>query len=323
MLTYNVLLGGHGRQEQILDVLARANPDVIALQEASDPVLVERLATRLGMVAVSGEPADPASRLNVVVLSRHPVVRSANHPHAGMLRTHLEVEVRLPSRTLPRLRFHALHLAARFGEQRNGETRRMRELSAVLDDIQTSPPLPHVILGDFNAVGPGDVVGATDFFARMRALQDAGLVVRGDDGFVGPISRPEEDDPEHDARWRAVDIHPRLDVGIPRLPWVFGPATRRLPRLDLLDRLLNTRIRRDTVEHLRAMGYADCYRELHDDDGFTCATWLPAARIDYIFADPTLAPRLLGCEVVGGGDQPDAAVLGASDHYPVVADFRM
>lgn len=322
-MTYNVLLGGEGREDLIAGVISRAAPDVVALQEVTDLALVDRLAAELGMEAVVGAPADEASPLNIVVLSRFAVTAKRNHPHPGMLRTHLEVEVRLPSRALPRVRLHAVHLAARFGEPRNGEARRMREIGAVLDDIREAAPGPHIILGDLNAVAPGDVVAATDFFARMRELQDAGVVVRGEDGFMGPIARPEDDDMEHDSRWHAVDIHPRLDVGIPRLPWVVGPATRRLPRLEMLDRLLNTRIRRDTVEHLQQLGYVDCYRELHDDAGFTCATWMPACRIDYLFADPRLAPRLESCAVVGGPGLPDPEADSASDHFPVVATFTL
>jgi endonuclease/exonuclease/phosphatase family metal-dependent hydrolase len=224
---------------------------------------------------------------------------------------------------VPRLRLHVVHLAARFGEPRNGEVRRIREIGHVIRDIAEATPGPHCIVGDLNAVAPGDVVAATDFFARMRELREAGLLVRRDDGMTGPVPRPVGDDDEHDARWWSVDIHPRLDVGIPTLPAAFHPATQFLPRLDMLDRLLNTRIRRDTLEHLAQIGYVDCYRALHEDDGYTCATWLPAARIDYILADPLLADRLLACDVVGGPERPDPDAVSASDHYPVIADFRV
>lgn len=322
VLTYNLLHGGAGREDLITAVLERAEADVIALQEASDLDLVARLGRRLGATVHVGTPSDPASTLNIAVLSRLAVTRAVNHQHAGMLRTHLEVTVRLPSRSMSRLRLHVLHLAARFGELRNGEARRMREIAHVMRDIAKAPPRPHCIVGDLNAVAPGDVVAATDFFARMRELREAGLLVRYDDGTTGPVPRPDDDDDEHDARWWSVDIHPRLDVGIPTLPAAFHPATQFLPRIGMLDRLLNTRIRRDTLEHLARIGYVDSYRALHDGDGYTCATWLPAARIDYILADPLLADRLMACDVIGGPQRPDPDAVNASDHYPVVAEFR-
>lgn len=323
VVTYNILLGGVGREELIGAVLARADADLVALQEASDPDLVGHLAERLGATAVTAEPSDPDSRLDLVVLSRLPVVGSVNHTHAGMLRTHLEVVVRTGSRALPRVRLDVVHLAARFGERGNGEVRRMREMGHVLADIAAAEPLPHLILGDLNAVAPSDAVAATAFFARLAELRRAGLMTRDEDGFDVPIPRPLEPDPAHDERWRAVGIHPRLDVGISRLPWLVGVATARLPRHPLLDRALTVRIRRDTIAHLLGLGYTDCYRRLNDDDGFTCATWMPAARIDYQLADRELARRLIDCSLIGGDGWPDPDAAAASDHLPVVAEFRL
>lgn len=321
--TYNVLLGGEGREELIGNVLARCDPDCVALQEASDLGLVGRLADRLGMEMVVGEPSDPASRLNVVLLTRMPIRTRHNHRHPGMLRSHLVVEVEPGSRRLPTVRLHVVHLAARFGERNNGEVRRMREVGHVLRDIAALPPAPHVILGDFNAIAPSDNVEVTAFFSRMAELRRAGLVARGLDGFEAPIPRPETDDPEHDARWHGMGIHPRLDVGISRMPWIVGAVTARVPRHPVIDRALSLRIRRDSMAHLATRGYADCYRTRHDDAGYTCATWALACRIDYVVADPLLHARLLDCDVIGGGRRPDGDVMDASDHLPVVADFRL
>ncbi|HET9052505.1 MAG TPA: endonuclease/exonuclease/phosphatase family protein [Candidatus Dormibacteraeota bacterium] len=321
MLTYTLLPGGAGRHELIAGGLERADADVVALQEASDLDLVEELGRRLGAAVHLGPTTEQGPGLNVAVLTRLPVRLWASHPHAGMLRPHLEVEVELPWRSFRRLRLHVVHLAARFGELRNGELRRMQEMGHVLRDIGRVEPAPHCIIGDFNALAPGDVVAATDFFARLRELREAGLIVRGDDGMTRPLPRPPDAGEEHDARWRAVDVHPRLDVGIPTLPAVVHPATQFLPRLAMLDRLLNTRLRRDTIAHLGEAGYVDCYRALHDDAGYTCATWMPAARIDYVMAAPELAPRLVDCDVIGGEARPDPDVTSASDHFPVYAEF--
>jgi endonuclease/exonuclease/phosphatase family metal-dependent hydrolase len=322
--SYNVLHGGAEREALIGGVVERLDADVIALQEASDLGLVERLADRLGMSVAVGEPIDHGSNLNVVLLSRMPVHRTHNHRHGGMLRTHLEVEVRPPSKALTSVGLHVVHLAARFGERGNGETRRMRELAWVIADIAAAPDhVPHLILGDLNAIAPGDIVEATTYFARMTELRRAGLVVRGEDGFDAPLSRPDGDSTEHDARWRAVGINPHLDVGISRIPWVVGAVTARVPRHPVIDRALALRIRRDSLAHLAALGYVDCYRRLHDDSGYTCATWALASRIDYVLADPLLAERLLDCDVYGGGRHPDPDAGDASDHLAVFADFRL
>ena len=322
--TYNILLGGHGRGERIAAVLERIGADVVALQEASDLFLLRELANRLGMRMVVAKPND-SSRLNLAILSRLPVTRWRAHRHPGrMLRAHLECELAVNAPGLSRLRIHCIHLAARFAEKNKGEARRLRELDAILGDIARSGPTPHLLMGDFNSLAPGETVAATAFFTRMAELRRAGVLVRGLDGLLVPVER-REDDEAFDELWHAVGVDPQLGVGMPRLPWVVGPLTGVLPRSRVTDRVLNRFIERWTVTRLSDVGYRDCWREVHPEgDGYTCATWMPAARIDYVFADDAMAPRLLSCDVVGGDEgiaDPDAG--GASDHFPVVAEFRL
>ena len=318
--TYNILLGGHGRGERIAAVLERTGADVVALQEASDLALVRELARRLDMRMVVAKPND-ASKLNLAVLSRLPFTRWRAHRHPGrMLRAHLECEVALQAPGLPRLRLHCIHLAARFGEKNKGEARRLRELEAILGDIERSGDTPHLLLGDFNTLAPGETVAATAFFTRMAELRRRGLMVRGLDGLVVPLDAA--GDELLAEQWRDAGVHPELQHGLPRLPWVVGPLTGVLPRHPLTDRVLNRFIERWTVPRLQEAGYVDCWRWLHPEgDGYTCATWQPAARVDYVFADAQMLPRLRACDVVGLNGLPDPDVVGASDHFPVVADF--
>ena len=322
VVTYNILLGGHGRGERIAAVLQRTGADVVALQEASDVDLVRELAARLDMRMVVAKPND-SSKLNLAVLSRLPFTRWRAHRHPGrMLRAHLECEVAVQAPGLSRVRIHCVHLAARFGEKNKGEARRLRELEAILGDIERGGDTPHLLLGDFNTLAPGETVAATAFFTRMAELRRKGLLVRGLDGLMVPTDADGDD--LLGEQWREAGVHPELQGGLPRLPWVVGPLTGVLPRGALTDRVLNRFIERWTVPRLTSAGYVDCYRQVHPDgEGYTCATWMPAARIDYVFADPTMAGRLLGCDVVGLNGMPDADAAGASDHFPVIADFRL
>jgi endonuclease/exonuclease/phosphatase family metal-dependent hydrolase len=324
VVTYNILLGGVGREERIGAVLERAGADVVALQECTDLDVVRRLADRLSMELLVGEPSDESS-LNLAILSRLPVRRWRNHRHPGaMLRGHLECEVGTASHVVPRVRIHCLHLAARFGERANGEVRRMAEIGAVLDDIAHARRLPHLVTGDFNSIAPGDTVAASAFLARMAELRRAGVVVRGLDGLLGPVERGSAAEAELAGRWQQVGIHPDLDVGLPRLPWILTPLTEVLPRFPYTDLVLNLPIQRWTVDHVVRAGYTDCFRALHpDDEGYTCATWMPAARIDYAFADRLLAPRLVDCTVIGSGSHADPDTATASDHLPLATDFRL
>jgi endonuclease/exonuclease/phosphatase family metal-dependent hydrolase len=65
--------------------------------------------------------------------------------------------------------------------------------------------------------------------------------------------------------------------------------------------------------------YVDCFRALHPGTpGYTYPAWAPWLRLDYVFASPALAGRLLECDVVGG-----ELAARASDHLPVRAEFGL
>ena len=49
LLTYNILKGGTGREALIAQVINSCTPDLVLLQEATDPGNVERLAQATGM----------------------------------------------------------------------------------------------------------------------------------------------------------------------------------------------------------------------------------------------------------------------------------
>jgi endonuclease/exonuclease/phosphatase family metal-dependent hydrolase len=69
-------------------------------------------------------------------------------------------------------------------------------------------------------------------------------------------------------------------------------------------------VSRRPIELALEAGFTDCFRALHDEPGWTYLTWHPWARLDYV-----LAPRAaVACRIVTEAD-------GASDHFPVVADF--
>jgi len=97
-----------------------------------------------------------------------------------------------------------------------------------------------------------------------------------------------------------------LDVG--RLP----------PRLRPLVWFSGGRIRWRTIQAVLDAGYVDGYRSKHPDDaGSTLPTPDPHLRLDYVFVPSAFADRLEYCDVVR---HPEG--VRASDHFPVVADFR-
>lgn len=75
---------------------------------------------------------------------------------------------------------------------------------------------------------------------------------------------------------------------------------------------------RQAIRDLLTAGYTDCFRACNPEiPGYTFPSERPWLRLDYIFASPTLAPRL---EAAGYVDCP--AARSASDHLPVWARFR-
>jgi endonuclease/exonuclease/phosphatase family metal-dependent hydrolase len=324
--TYNILLGGERRRELIHTVLERIDADVVALQEVREVERIRELARDLGMEMLVGVPSDPDSVMHTAILTRLPVRTWRNRRHHGrMLRSHLHCEIETGGSELPVVGVHCLHLAARFGERNKGEARRIREIGAVLTDIAHETALPHMLIGDFNALAPGDDILATEFFRRMNDLRRSGLLVVGSNGTLEPLPLEHEGGASEVAdRWRRAGVDPRLIGGIPVLPRLVGPLTAGIPVSRSMDRMLGRLIERWTVERLLKEGYVDCYRQVHPRArGLTCATWQLSARVDYVFATDDLAEHLLGADVVGGRTWPDTDAAVASDHYPVVAEFSV
>ena len=164
LLTYNIREGGVGRAEQIAEVIGAAEPDVVALQEARDPRVVERIAE------LAGFPYCGARRMHSTgFLSRLPVVdHSWRHPPRTR---HALLEVSLGD-GLPRV--FVLHLRAWFSKW--SEARRARELRGLLDGIgeqlerENHAFAFHVLCGDFNALAPGERFDPSPMPAWIRGM---------------------------------------------------------------------------------------------------------------------------------------------------------
>ena len=164
LLTYNIREGGVGRAEDIAEVIRAAGPDVVALQEARDPVVVERIA-RLGGFRFSGARWSHSTGF----LSHVPVL---GHEWRHPTRTrHALLEVKLGD-GLPRL--FVLHLRAWFSKW--SERQRARELRGLLDGIQEQLVREerafafHVLAGDFNALAPGELLDASRMPRWIRGM---------------------------------------------------------------------------------------------------------------------------------------------------------
>ena len=198
VLTCNIQDGGKGRLAEIAAVIRSQNPDVVAIQEANSRLRTLRLARGLGMQMVFGRAN---SRHHVAWLSRLPVLRHTNHRVAPLSKTLLEVEVAWNGKPL---RLFATHLAG--GQD---TVHPAQEAPVILDILRGCTGIPHLLVGDFNALAPGDEVGSPppsfgqmkdsiDVDPRMaiRLIQEAGyldcyrLAHPGQAGYTFPAESP-------------------------------------------------------------------------------------------------------------------------------------
>ena len=142
IVCYNILDGGEDRLSTILAILRELRPDAAAVVEANDRGNVEWLAANLGMHLTFGEANNS---YHIAWLTTEPPVASRNHRHEQLEKTFLEVEVDAGGQ---RVQLFAAHLAP----HPHNESRRLEEVQAIGRILEDSARMPHVLVGDFNAV---------------------------------------------------------------------------------------------------------------------------------------------------------------------------
>ena len=158
ILSYNIRRGGAGREGSLASVIRAVNPDVVVLEEATRPDVVERLAHETGMrhwAAKAGK--------SLAFMSRNAVSSFAAHRPAISRHAFLEI---VPATTSWRV--FGVHLSAVHAAWT--ERRRLFELRALLRAVAVHQQGPHILIGDFNTVAPGDMFDVTRLPKRLRAL---------------------------------------------------------------------------------------------------------------------------------------------------------
>ena len=158
LMTYNIRRGGRGREAPIAAVINGCAPDLVLLQEATDPHSVERIAAATGMEewrAYAGQSLGFLSRTRVALaewtrprVSRHAFVEVV--PASGALRV------------------FGVHLAAVHAAWT--EQRRLFELRALLRSVARHQDGFHVLSGDFNTLAPGELLDVRRLPPRLRPL---------------------------------------------------------------------------------------------------------------------------------------------------------
>jgi exodeoxyribonuclease-3 len=156
LLTYNIRRGGTDRAAAIARVIEACCPDIVLLQEATDPPTVERLAAATGMAA-SGS----FRRQSLGFLSR----RKVEHVswHRPRVSRHAFIEIIPAGETM---RIFGVHLSAVHAAWT--EHRRVFELRALLAAVARHRGALHVLAGDFNTLAPGELLQVHRLPFRLR-----------------------------------------------------------------------------------------------------------------------------------------------------------
>jgi exodeoxyribonuclease-3 len=158
ILTYNIRHGGSGREPAIAAVIRAAAPDLVVLQEATKPEVVERIAADTGMTQYSSRRGH-----SLGFMSRQPV-QSFGY-HKPRISRHAFLEIQLAG---SETRVFGVHLSAVHAAWT--ERRRILELRALLKAIAQHQHGFHLLTGDFNTLAPGELLDLRKLPGRLRAL---------------------------------------------------------------------------------------------------------------------------------------------------------
>jgi exodeoxyribonuclease-3 len=247
LLSYNIRFGGGGREQALAETIVAAAPDLVVFQEAIDPRVIERLS------AATNLPHWAARRSHSIgFLSRQEIEYYEWHYPAGSKHSFLEI---VPAGT--RTRIFGLHLSARFSKW--DERRRAHEIRALLNGIKHYQDGFHVLLGDFNALAPGEVLELERLPAWIRALiwisgrklQRETIQLMLDAGYGDGFRRLHPDDKGY--TFPTWDPHVRLD-------YVFVPKV-------FVHRLVKCEVITEPNERIRAASdHCPLVVELNTDD---------------------------------------------------------
>jgi exodeoxyribonuclease-3 len=135
-----------GREDPLAAVIRQIDPDIVVFQEATQPPVIERLSAETGMRFWAARPGH-----SLGFMSRLEIAHYEWHKPRGTRHPFLEIE---PAGTT--FRVFGLHLSAIHSKWT--EMRRVRELRSLLKGIERHQEGFHVLVGDFNALAPGELL---------------------------------------------------------------------------------------------------------------------------------------------------------------------
>jgi endonuclease/exonuclease/phosphatase family metal-dependent hydrolase len=298
VMTYNILAAteeteagkGEERIKLICQVIEKAQPDLVAMQEVTDEALFQALARSLDFP--HKVMAQGVVGYNLGLFSRYPVLGCIEHNNPEIFRHGiLEAKLATPVGTLGCFvaHFHP-------GYASKDEDRRLVEVNYILERMQTYAPDPVLLMGDFNTMSPQDILRVEDWPKRWhKRLRKQGNQIRRD-----AIRQVLE------AGY--IDCYRFLHPVPPETRSLEGEkAEAEMPDLHS-DETRNP-------SNIPNPGETSSYEPVA---GYTLPAGKPNVRLDYMFASPGLVKSLQSCEVFRDDPAPQA-----SDHLPLVSQFEV
>ena len=150
IVSYNILDGGEGRADPLAEVIEAQRPDVVALVEAVDLAVIERIASRLRFDFMQAparrrrrrcSPDGPSAIRSTTPLIEPSIeqilARSARYRAVGLEWT-----------------FGVVHLHAHAAEEDEIESRSGAGRTCSMSSTAIDAEPPHILCGDFNANSP-------------------------------------------------------------------------------------------------------------------------------------------------------------------------
>ena len=157
LLSYNIRRGGLGREDALAAVVAASEPDLVLLQEATNALAVERVASASGMAHWASK-----HKVSLAFLSRDRV--KAYRWTRPRWARHAFLDITLESG----VSVLGVHLSAVHSNWT--ERRRLVELRALLAHIQAGHHGFHVLTGDFNTLATGEELDVSRLPPRLRVV---------------------------------------------------------------------------------------------------------------------------------------------------------
>jgi endonuclease/exonuclease/phosphatase family metal-dependent hydrolase len=163
-MTYNILDGGIGRENHILEVIQAANPDIVLIQEVTDEDVFQSMAHHLNMNYFLGKGN---RERRVALLSQFPIENFTSYqPGFPIWHNITEAIIRVPTGGM--LRLIGVHLVA--NPWIGFEVWRLLELRYIIRYLQQYTNEPCLIAGDLNAVAPGDRIITPSWPMRLKFI---------------------------------------------------------------------------------------------------------------------------------------------------------